>query len=280
MLDARKPLPILKSEWMDCQECSLGVRRVAIDGNFIFGQGATGGIMFIGEGPTEEDAHEGQPAAGKAGELLWFAINKLNLAPYTYITHIVACRSCEHAYGPDGEPSYRKVWGTNRSTPVIEDRLPTPAQTAACSPRLHEEIYLVDPMLIVCLGRDAATLLAKRKVNIGEESGTTIEVEIPGAGRVPNVTEKRKQWRRKVKGEHVLPTLPTTVRYPMIPVLRPAYVLQNHADRRHKNPTEKFTQSFKNIAAVFTRLMLEVHGDYLPAPATELTERDIINISE
>jgi len=270
--DYRKSLPVLQSEWQDCQSCELGVYRVAVGGAFVFGEGYTGGIMFIGPGPEKDDEIGGRPYVSRSGNILRHAIKKLGIDRY-YITNVVSCRSCAQSYDNEGQPRYRRDWKTGVQQPVIVDQWPTPLQVAACIPRLYEEIYLVDPVLIVALGV-TADALTKRKVSIQAESGTLTSINVPGAGKRPTLTEKKQIWARKVRGALIMPHVQNEVVYPMMPLLDPAFVSRKQRDERWKNPVQVFAEGMKKAAGIYDRYMFEVHGDR-PSTARELNEDDI-----
>jgi uracil-DNA glycosylase len=271
--DYRKSLPVLRSEWETCTRCDLGERRNTVGGQFVFGEGTPGGIMFIGEGPGVDEEANGRPFVGKSGKILRHAINRLGIDRY-YITNVVTCRSCAQAYTPEGQPKYKKNWKTGVMEPRIIDQPPTPAQMHACLPRLYEEIYLVDPKIIVALGVSSAEVLARRPVTIQRESGTTIAISIPGAGRKPTVTDKKKVWARTVRGALIAPHVPNNVEYLMIPLLHPAFVARKQKDERWMNPVQMFAEGMKKIVAVYDRYMFEVYGDQ-PGAVRELAESDI-----
>jgi len=262
---------MLRSEWEGCRACDLGVRREAVGGSFVFGEGHTGGIMFVGEGPGIEEEKEGRPFIGRSGRVLRYAIQRLGIDRY-YITNAVTCRSCAQAYDNEGQPRY---WKQRDGTliPVIRDELPTPAQLAACLPRLHEEVYMVDPVLIVALGAGAAQTLSHKAVRIQADSGSTLAVRIPGAGRKAVLTEKKKAWIRKVKGAILMPHAQNEVEYLMLPLIHPAFVMRKKSDERWKNPVQVFAEGMKKAALIYDRYMFEVYGDR--PPARELSEDDL-----
>lgn len=269
--DYRKSLSVLRSEWEGCTKCNLGEQRFATGGAFVFGEGAPGGIMFIGEGPGVDEEKIGRPFIGRSGRVLRYAIQRLGIDRY-YITNVVNCRSCAQAYDNEGQPRY---WKNRDGTlvPVIRDETPTPAQMAACLPRLFEEIYLVDPVLIVALGGAAAEVLAHRSIRIQAESGATVAIKVPGAGRRAVLTEKKKVWIRKVKGTLLMPHTQNEVEYLMLPLIHPAFVMRKKSDERWKNPVQVFAEGMKKAALIYDRYMFEVYGDR--PPARELSEDDI-----
>ncbi len=109
MADARKTLSILREEWESCTSCNLGVLREANRGRFVFGEGRTNGIMFIGEGPGKVEEEEGRSFIGPSGEILRGILKKLGIQD-AYTTYLVACRSCSIATDDAG--------GTSRQIPV------------------------------------------------------------------------------------------------------------------------------------------------------------------
>lgn len=272
MPDYRQTLEDLKDTWKACTACELGQRRLSTGGAFVFGEGMTGGIMFVGEGPGREEEKKGRPFVGPSGEILRAAITKLKIDQY-YITNSVSCRSCAQAYNSEGQA----VYGTNRRTgtkfPIIKDEAPTPIQLAACRPRLQQEIYLVDPILIVAVGGQAARALTGRSISVTKERGNTFEITIPGAGYRASVTPKTRAWYRKHKGVPILPVLPSTVTYLVLPTLHPSFVSRKRMDKRHDNPTSQFVRDMKYVAEIYNRYKLETAGELRAVP--ELEEEDL-----
>ena len=86
-----------------------------------------------------------------------------------------------------------------KGVPVLryKDEPPTPIHKNACRPRLLEEIYLVDPIVIVGLGGPACEALLGHSITITRDRGETSQIAIPGASYRPVLTEKRQQWLRK-----------------------------------------------------------------------------------
>lgn len=233
--------------------------------------------MFIGEGPGKDEEEQGRPFIGKSGIVLRKLIKKLGLPTY-YITNVVTCRSCGQAYDPDGNPrTYTNRDGT--TYPVIKDMLPTPAQMQACLPRLYEEIYLVDPVLIVALGGASAEVLSGKPAAVLAESGVTRAISIPGAGYHPSVTAQRRHWVRKVRGETIMPVEQNQVQYLMMTLVHPAYVLRKSKDERVGNPVEIFLEGMQKAAAIYDRYVIEVYGTDLDIGA-ELDEDDFHEASE
>ncbi len=261
MPDFRYSLQVIKEAWENCQNCSLGVRRKQVNGKFVFGEGTGRGIMFIGEGPGANEEDEGRPFVGKSGEVLRQVINKLGISHCSYISNVVACRSCTQAYNGEGQPIMRYNRALKIHEPFIKDEAPSPVQIAACLPRLSEEIYLVDPVLIVTLGGEAAkSLISERSFSVLSERGRAREIDIPGAWSLPELTDKKKIWMRKVRQEFVLPVVQNRVRYLLLPTLHPAYVLRRQADQSFKNPLDMFIEDMKMAAKIYDRYLYETYG--------------------
>lgn len=137
-------LKSLRDRIGDCNSCKLSEKR----NNIVFGEGSSSAdIMFIGEGPGREEDIQGRPFVGDAGKLLTNLIVKLGLKREdVYIANIVKCRP----------PSNRN---------------PEDDEVASCRPFLEEQIDMIKPKVIVCLGRIAAQVLLKVKTPISRMRG-------------------------------------------------------------------------------------------------------------
>jgi DNA polymerase len=130
----------------ECTRCQLCAGRKTI----VFGSGnPEASLMFIGEGPGQQEDEQGLPFVGPAGELLTGMIEKgLGIARgEVYICNIVKCRP-------------------------PNNRNPLPAEVAACQPFLDGQIAAVKPKVIVSLGKPAASLLLGREVAITRMRGS------------------------------------------------------------------------------------------------------------
>lgn len=258
--DANKRLEVLRSEWKDCVRCELGVRRQTYDGAFVFGEGVRRGIMFIGEGPGEKEELSGRPFVGPSGGLLRGLIQKLGLADF-YISNLVACRSCAQAQTADGEPVFIPGKRGGPPKPRWADQPPIPEAWRACLPRLYEEIYLVDPRVIVTLGATAAEVLLGKKIAITQKRGEPERLSIPGASFSAAMTEKKHTWLRKVDGQWVTPTEQNMVHYYCIPTLHPAYVLRKLGDLHpDDSPYQKLVEDVRLAIKVYEEFMLRAFG--------------------
>jgi DNA polymerase len=130
----------------DCRRCALCEGRSTI----VFGDGdPNADLMFIGEGPGEQEDRRGLPFVGRAGDLLTQMIEKGLEIPRSsvYICNIVKCRP-------------------------PKNRTPLPPEVSACRPFLDGQIDAVRPKVIVTLGKPAASLLLGRDVAITRVRGT------------------------------------------------------------------------------------------------------------
>jgi len=136
--------PLLLSfyeEIHQCQNCPLGQTRL----NFVFGSGRTQSeIMFIGEAPGKDEDETGLPFVGRAGQLLTLMLRAINLSrDEVYIANILKCR-------PPG------------------NRDPHPQEIQACDSHLRRQIELVQPKLLVALGRISGQALTGQEKTLRE----------------------------------------------------------------------------------------------------------------
>ena len=130
----------------ECTRCGLCEGRTQI----VFGDGnPDADLLFVGEGPGEQEDRQGLPFVGRAGELLTRMIERGLEVPRreVYICNIVKCR-------PPG------------------NRTPLASEVAACRPFLDGQIDAVRPRVIVALGKPATSLLLGREVAITRVRGT------------------------------------------------------------------------------------------------------------
>lgn len=139
---------ILESSCKDCTRCGLCETRH----NVVFGVGnRQADIMFIGEGPGEQEDLQGQPFVGPAGQLLDDMLSIIDLdRSKCYIANIVKCRP-------------------------PRNRDPLEIEQEACVGYLKQQIQLVSPQIIVCLGRIAAKALLREDFRITREHGTWVQ---------------------------------------------------------------------------------------------------------
>lgn len=209
----------------------------------------------------------GRPFVGKSGKLLRGILNKYQFRHW-YISNVVACRSCEQQRDAAGLPIFNERRGVK--LPRIVDVTPPPQSLAACLPRLYEEIYRVDPVVIVTLGLPAAETLLKKTVRITKDAGNAQHLTIPGSAWVPELTDKKGAWTRKVHGQWVSPISQNEVRYLVIPTIHPAYVLRKLKDGDSRSPLQELAKHIGLAIKTYERYMLEVFGMIPEAPAAQV----------
>lgn len=166
-----KALERLRREIGDCRRCKLSKSRK----NIVFGEGdPQAKLMFIGEGPGRDEDIQARPFVGDAGRLLTRLIEKLGLRREgVYIANIVKCR------------------------PPL-NREPEEDEIRACKPFIEEQIEIVKPKVIVCLGKVSAQTLMGTDVPISRLRGHFFSFK--------NI--------------------------PVMPTFHPAYLLRNPKDKR------------------------------------------------
>lgn len=252
MLDARKPLTQLRAEWEACTACELGGRRQDLENNFVFGEGGSRGLMFIGEGPGKVEEQEGAPFVGPAGDVLRKVIQKFGIEKESYLTNLVACRSCAPVTDERGN-----VRLDRQKLPMLQDQPPTQLHINACRDRLLQQIYIVDPVIIVTLGVHAAEALLGHPVAITRDRGTTEPAKLIGVTEAPALTDKKGVWARKVAGQLAFPTEPFEVEYLVMPTLHPAYILRRGRDNGPDNPLKEFVGDIRNAVRIYQQYMSE-----------------------
>ncbi len=133
-----------ESQVRGCPKCRLCETRTKT----VFGEGDVDAqLMFIGEGPGENEDLSGRPFVGRAGQLLDKMIAAMGLQrEQTYIANIVKCRP-------------------------PNNRAPMPDETAACTPYLMEQIETVRPKVIVTLGLPATRFILQLDLSMGKMRG-------------------------------------------------------------------------------------------------------------
>lgn len=137
-------LEALRAQCLNCQKCSLCQTRT----NVVFGVGTPDAeVMFIGEGPGEQEDLKGEPFVGRAGKLLDDMLELIDLdRSKIYIANMVKCRP-------------------------PKNRDPLGIEQEACAEWLRRQIELINPRIIVCLGRIAAMKFIKEDFKITREHG-------------------------------------------------------------------------------------------------------------
>ena len=172
----------LEQHVKNCKKCRLCQNRT----NVVFGEGVIdANLMFIGEAPGADEDRLGRPFVGKAGKLLDKGLNALEFDRYKnfYIANICKCR-------PEG------------------NRIPMEDEAEACLPYLRNQVALIKPRIIVCLGATAAKFIIDKKARITsirgqwfERKGYYLIATFHPAALLRDESKKRLMWEdlKKVK---------------------------------------------------------------------------------
>lgn len=266
-----KSLRVLQDEWAGCTDCSLGELRELRDGRQVFGAG-TGkrGILFVGSEIGMDEEKEGRPVAGKAGLFLASALQRFRIKNF-FITNLTACRACTPLLDEAGLPYMTKGYAGRPPEPRYKDQAALKPQLDACAARVFEEIYLIDPILIVSLGQLAAATLRGSPFNLTKDRGYSEVIEVPGAGVDAVLSPKLREWRRKVNGNLVAPIARSKVRYLMLPTLHPEAVREAINDENNNNPFAQFTKDMLVAKKLYDSYNEELYGT-VPDDTSDLEE--------
>ena len=138
----------LRQECLQCTGCALAERRQSV----VFGVGAEDArILLVGEGPGRHEDEQGVPFVGRAGELLDDMLALIGLhRGNVYIANTVKCRP------PD-------------------NRDPLDEEKQTCRRWLDRQMALLQPKIVICLGRHAAKELIREEFRISDEHGQWFE---------------------------------------------------------------------------------------------------------
>ena len=139
----------LKADCMQCRKCSLCETRT----NLVFGVGNENAeVLFVGEGPGQNEDLQGEPFVGRGGKLLDKFLEAVDLdrKKNIYIANMVKCRP-------------------------PKNRDPLPEEQDCCIEWLREQTRLIRPKIIVCLGRISAQRLISKDFKVTQQHGQFIE---------------------------------------------------------------------------------------------------------
>jgi len=180
-----------------CTQCGLHRERTKT----VFGQGhAAARLVFVGEGPGRDEDMQGLAFVGRAGQLLTDMIHAMTLLrEEVFICNVVKCR-------PPG------------------NRTPTPDEMATCWPYLEQQLQIIQPEIIVTLGRPATQTLLRTSEPIGNLRGRWHDFYLSGT---------------PMAGQPI----------PLMPTYHPAYLL--------RDPSEK-KKAWSDLKMVMARMGLAV----------------------
>lgn len=181
----------LENACQHCRACPLAETRT----NVVFGVGShQADILFIGEGPGEQEDLQGEPFVGPAGKLLDLMLSLIDLErSNVYIANIVKCRP-------------------------PKNRDPLNTEQDACIGYLRAQTALLRPKIIVCLGRIAAMRIIDKDFRITRQHGLVPprrrgdDCDLPPLCRPAGPVEGARHLRRPEKhpgqGQRTLPGQP------------------------------------------------------------------------
>ena len=177
--------PALAQQVANCQLCELHATRTQA----VFGVGnQQADWLIIGEAPGADEDRQGEPFVGRAGQLLNAMLKAIGLSrEQVYIANILKCRP-------------------------PNNRDPRPEEAACCSPYLQRQIELIQPKLILALGRIAAQRLLQTNTSLARLRGQVHTLE--------------------------------TTQSPVIVTYHPAYLLRSPAEKRKAWEDLQFAQRF------------------------------------
>ncbi len=145
---ANSEFELLRAEALGCTKCRLANGRK----NVVFGVGnPNADLMFIGEAPGRDEDEQGEPFVGRAGQLLTDIINAMKLTrDDVYIANVIKCRP-------------------------PENRNPEPDELDACRPYIRRQVELIQPKVIVTLGRFGLQSLTEKGYGISAVRGKWLE---------------------------------------------------------------------------------------------------------
>ena len=157
-------LPRLRAASMTCRGCPLWT----LGTQTVFGEGPKRArVMIVGEQPGDQEDRAGHPFVGPSGKLLDRALEEAGIdRGDVYVTNAV-----KHFKWERGEKSARRI-----------HKKPNDAEIRACHPWLDEEIRLVQPEVVVCLGATAAQSIMGKSFKVTKERGRAVKA--PNGGTV------------------------------------------------------------------------------------------------
>lgn len=151
-LSITEQLEQLREKCYQCMKCELsGTRK-----NVVFGEGnAESPLLLIGEGPGQNEDATGRPFVGRAGALLDEALAECKISrKHIFICNILKCRACITENGR------------------TRNRPPAPAEIELCTNWLEQQINIIKPLVILCLGAPSAKFIIKKDFKMTQERGT------------------------------------------------------------------------------------------------------------
>lgn len=159
-----------------CRKCEIG----SIRQNAVYGEGdPCAALLVVGEGPGETEDTSGRPFVGRAGALLEKMLGGIGLGrDDVFICNTVKCR-------PTFDDGVR-----------LRNRAPSPVEMANCRPYLDEQIEIIRPRAILCLGAPAAKTFMGAKFSITKQRGQWFE----GPSGIPTIATFHPAYILRITG--------------------------------------------------------------------------------
>ena len=147
-MDQKKQMAEAEEAVKNCRQCKLCETRT----NTVFGRGCESArLLFIGEAPGKDEDREGKPFVGAAGQLLDQYLTFIGLEEKDYyIANVLKCRP-------------------------PQNRDPLPEEEDACLSHLRQQVAILKPEILVCLGRIAAKRIISPDFRITRDHGVWFE---------------------------------------------------------------------------------------------------------
>jgi uracil-DNA glycosylase family 4 len=220
----RAHLTKLRQDWSDCKRCDLAKGRHKL----VFGEGnPRADILIVGEAPGATENMTGLPFQGDAGKVLDRFLDNMKLDRRTdlYITNVVCCRPT------------MEVMDERTGEIRLDNRPPNKAEREACRPRLLETVYLVDPMIIIAVGKVPYQALLGKASKVASVRGKMQTMHL--AGRY------------------------TDLRYAVMPMYHTAFLLRTH-DNRSEGPWGRTWDDWAIVCSVIDHLREAYYGTPQP----------------
>ncbi len=151
MTEVEERLQELRQKALDCRACELCDTRT----NVVFGEGNPNTpLVLIGEGPGANEDATGRPFVGRAGQLLDQVLLENGITrKHIYICNVLKCRASIIENGS------------------VRNRPPRTSEIAACMPWLQQQLDIIKPLVVLCLGAPAANLVIHRDFRMTKERG-------------------------------------------------------------------------------------------------------------
>lgn len=227
----------LGEEYADCDRCTnLCASRKRV----VFGSGSSSApIMVVGEAPGNTEDEEGVTFVGEGGQLLMSML----ATAWPKDDRMAEIKRIQED-GPYFEELREYLddyifWTNAALCHPPENRNPTSQELKNCASRLHRAIYAVDPLLIIAAGKIPASLLMGKSVQITDRHGDIFDIKIPS------------------------PVTGDPVRYPMLAILHPAFLLRQGDQplvKKKKGTTYETIEDLRRGLEVLQRLHIQAYG--------------------